>query len=135
MKLILCLDDNNGMSFHNRRQSRDLVVIQKIAALTEGDPVWMNAYSAKLFDGVAVDCMVDDQWMQRGSVNGFCFAENVDIRDCIPYISAVYVFRWNRVYPAQLYCPQELLDRFVLTSTQEFTGKSHPVITLEVYGK
>ena len=30
MKIIACLDDNNGLLFNNRRQSRDRVVIEDI---------------------------------------------------------------------------------------------------------
>ena len=30
MKLIVCLDDNNGMMFNKRRQSRDRVLIENV---------------------------------------------------------------------------------------------------------
>ena len=30
MKIIVCLDNNNGMLFNNRRQSRDSVLIERI---------------------------------------------------------------------------------------------------------
>ena len=31
MKVIVCVDDNNGMMFNNRRQSRDEKVIEKVS--------------------------------------------------------------------------------------------------------
>lgn len=36
MRLIVCLDDKNGMAFNHRRQSRDCIVIAKIEELTKG---------------------------------------------------------------------------------------------------
>ena len=30
MRLIVCLDDKNGMAFNHRRQSRDRIVTEKI---------------------------------------------------------------------------------------------------------
>ena len=51
MQMILCLDDNNGMSFGGKRQSRDRVVVEKILELTAGGKIWMNGYSAGIFSG------------------------------------------------------------------------------------
>ena len=36
MKIIVCLDDNSGMMFNRRRQSRDRVVIDDIIACAQG---------------------------------------------------------------------------------------------------
>ena len=33
MKLIVCLDDKNGMMFNKRRQSRDRVLIENVLEL------------------------------------------------------------------------------------------------------
>ena len=33
MKIIVCLDDNNGMLFNNRRQSRDKTVVEDIISV------------------------------------------------------------------------------------------------------
>ena len=41
MKMIVCLDDRNGVSFNNRRQSRDRVVIQDILTLTRGHGLYV----------------------------------------------------------------------------------------------
>ena len=35
MKLIVCMDDKNGMAFNHRRQSRDRVLAKRIMELTE----------------------------------------------------------------------------------------------------
>ena len=52
MIAIVCLDDENGMLFNGRRQSRDRVVTERIALLAAGKKLWMNEYSAGLFAGM-----------------------------------------------------------------------------------
>ena len=47
MIVFVCLDDNNGMMFGGRRQSRDRVVIQDILAQCECSRLWIDEYSAK----------------------------------------------------------------------------------------
>ena len=44
MKIIICLDDDNGMMFNNRRQSRDEKVVKDIIEMTDGHSLWMNDY-------------------------------------------------------------------------------------------
>ncbi len=49
MQVIVCVDDNGGMMFNKRRQSRDRVLCEWVMRLSEGHRVYMSAYSAKLF--------------------------------------------------------------------------------------
>ena len=49
MHIIVCLDDQNGMAFNHRRQSRDRVVTEDICILADGRPLWMNKNSVALF--------------------------------------------------------------------------------------
>ena len=42
MKLIICVDDNNGMMFNRRRQSKDREVRHDILAYTMPERIWMN---------------------------------------------------------------------------------------------
>ena len=51
MKLILCVDDNGGMAFNHRRQSRDRVLNEHILALCGMHRLWITPYTAKLFGG------------------------------------------------------------------------------------
>ena len=41
MKLIVCLDDNKGMMFNKRRQSRDRVLIENILELRKGEKLYI----------------------------------------------------------------------------------------------
>lgn len=49
MKIIVCVDNQNGMMFNHRRQSQDRVLKKRILELTGGKKLWMNAYSQKQF--------------------------------------------------------------------------------------
>ena len=50
MKVIITLDDKNGMMFNNRRQSRDRAVTEHILALAEGKTLWVSPYTQKLIE-------------------------------------------------------------------------------------
>ena len=43
MIVIACVDDNNGMLFHQRRQSRDIALYNHILQLTEGKKLFSKA--------------------------------------------------------------------------------------------
>ena len=45
MNIIITLDDNNGMLFNNRRQTRDAIVNQRILELTPSRPLLINNFS------------------------------------------------------------------------------------------
>lgn len=130
MKLIVCLDDKNAMAFYNRRQSSDLVVTKKIAELTKGYKLWMNSYTGYLFADFQENIQVDEDFLRRSGEDDFCFAEITDIRPFLPMVRELFVFRWNRVYPGDLYFPEIPAKKQILA---EFVGNSHEKVTLEVY--
>ena len=58
--------------------------------------------------------------------------ENVDIP--IDDVSEVYLFQWNRDYPADVYFDYNLKELgFKKVGSEEFEGSSHKKITLEIY--
>ena len=65
MNVILCVDDNNGMMFNHRRQSRDCVIIEHIINLVGENKLWMNSYSSKLFDeSCSFKIMIDENFIE-----------------------------------------------------------------------
>ena len=132
MIVIVCLDERGGMMFNNRRQSRDKAVIDRIVEIVQGSKLWLSSYSKSLFDQVAILLEVDDNFLQKAGNGEFCFAENADITQYTPKIEKLYLFRWNRHYPANLYFPLDL-GEFKQIARSEFTGNSHEKITLEDY--
>ena len=134
MKLIVCLDDRNGLQFNNRRQSRDAVVCRRILSLADGCVLWMKPGSAKLFGALPPSCRVDESSAAHVGQGEFYFAEDLDFLPREKRIDTVFVFRWNRAYPSDVQLSQRFLcGSFSLVKTEEFPGNSHEKITLEVY--
>lgn len=123
MKLIVCLDDNNGMMFNKRRQSRDKVLIENILESCKGDKLYTNEYSAKLFPENLVE-------ISENPENGYCFAENFFVNE--DDVEEIVVYKWNRLYPADTYFNIDL-NNWTLTETTDFEGSSHEQITREIY--
>ena len=132
MKLIVCLDDKNGMAFNHRRQSRDRIVLERIQKLAEGACLRMSPYSAKLFPESSA--LASPDFLQQAKDGDFCFIELEDGSACEERVQRVIVFRWNRVYPADLHFGIDL-GAWHRISAEEFPGSSHEKITMEVYQK
>jgi len=134
MKLIVCLDDREGMLFNRRRQSKDRAVRADILKLTAGSCLWMNGYSAGQFPPELKNIMVDELFLEKAGEQDYCFVENADISAYADKVCRVIVYRWNREYPADVRFPMELFcHRWKQVSREEFSGNSHEIITREVY--
>ena len=132
MKIFVCLDDNNGLSFNNRRQSMDKTIRKKMLALTEGAPLFMNAYSFCQFENAPAQIVVDEHFLEKMGAQDFGFVESCAFS--LDAVSVLYVFRWNRLYPKDTvldFRPTEM--NFTLISKEDFAGNSHEKITLEIY--
>ena len=49
MILIVAVDEDKGMMFNRRRQSKDRVLRERILSLAKGGKLWMNAYTRRQF--------------------------------------------------------------------------------------
>ncbi len=126
MKLIVCLDDNNGMMFNKRRQSRDRVLVENVLEFCKGEKLYTNEYSAKLFPENTVEMFESIDNIEEG----YCFAENFTVNE--EYVEEIIVYKWNRLYPADTYFNIEP-EKWNLVETVEFEGSSHEKITRERY--
>ena len=127
MHVIICLDDRSGMLFNRRRLSSDRAVCERIVELAEERTLWMNAYSAKLFDDQKVT--VSDTFLENAEPGDVCFVENVDILPYMDKLGTVTVFSWNRAYPSDTKFPIVLLDNWQKSLVSEFAGSSHEKIS------
>ena len=131
MRLIVCLDDRDGMTFLGRRQSQDALLRQDMLAYVDGQGLWMNSYSAAQF-GDDCNISVSEQPGEHGE-GGYCFVENLPASAFLPAEELV-IYRWNRHYPSDKKFPlAQALEGMQLVSTVEFAGSSHESITREVY--
>lgn len=135
MNIIVCIDDEFGMLFNHRRQSRDRLLRERILMLTKGKKLWMNLYSAKQFEEECAENIIVDEDSLHNAENGdYCFVETEDITKYISKIEKIVLYRWNRRYPSDFKFALDLSD-WTMESTFEFAGSSHEKITEEIYRK
>ena len=130
MKIIVCLDDRNGMLFGGRRQSKDSLLRTRVLDMAAEGILWMNGYSAGQFE--EADCIrCDEAFLEKAGTEDYCFVENADITPYWDRIDGVIVYRWNRHYPADV--TFSIPEHWRLAGTEEFPGSSHELITEERY--
>lgn len=131
MRLIVCLDDRNGMMFGGRRQSRDRVLCDRVLKMAQGKTLWMSEYSAKLF-GDAAGIFACNDYRSLAKAGDYCFAEDGEIS--LDGVTRLIVYRWNRHYPSDKvfsYDPESCGFRKI--SSSDFVGSSHEKITEDIY--
>lgn len=131
MKVIICLDDNGGMLFNNRRQSRDKEVLKDIINNLKGKKLHISPFSEKLFADYSENVIVDEDFLNEASENDVCFVENKPLKD-VSGISEITVYKWNRIYPSDLKCDIDF-SLYTLVESVDFKGFSHDKITRETY--
>ena len=130
MKVFVCVDENYGVGFNNRRQSRDSAIVLKIVENTEGSNLYMNEYSAKLFKKNS-KIVVDNDFLSRVKED-YCFVEVDSLADYDDKIDTIILFKWNKVYPSDKKLEIDFSVR-KLEKTFDFKGTSHEKITCEVW--
>lgn len=145
MNVMVCIDDQNGMQFGGRRQSRDRRVTEDMIKMAEktGTHLWISPFSEKLFQEAASQGLisetlgslqVDTAFLEKAAEQDYCFVENAPLQPLAGRISSVTVYRWNRKYPADTWLDIDLTE-WTKESTEDFAGYSHEKITKEVYRK
>ena len=134
MILIACVDDNLGMLFNNRRQSMDRVLRARLLKLCSTHKLWMNAYSRGQFDETFEGITVDEDFMAKAGSGDYCFNENCSAAEYVNKFEKIILYKWNRVYPADLYFDIDL-SNWRLEQSRDFAGSSHDKITEEIYVK
>ena len=127
MTIYVCLDDRNGMLFNKRRQSRDIKVLEDIRK--SADVLTIDPFSEKLVQEAEISYVLAPEELPE---DAHFFAEARDLSDLLPRVSKLVIYRWNRHYPADVRFEGDL-SAFRLESREEFPGKSHEIITKEVY--
>ena len=131
MKIIVCVDKKNGIMFCGKRVSQDSTLREKVMEIAYGSRLLMSEYSKKQFKEFD-DVIVDNDCLDNAAEEDFCFVEYQTIP--IDEVSEIYLFNWNRNYPADVFFEIEPKKYgFKRISKENFKGSSHDKITLEVY--
>lgn len=134
MNICVCIDDNLGMSFFGKRQSRDKKLIERLLSHKKYKKVYISAYSLPLFaeSEDARVCVTRD--FSEAGEEDICFFELEHITEYDKDIKGLVIYRWNRAYPSDKKFPYSPEDKgFTLVSTDEFCGSSHDRITEEIW--
>ena len=134
--VAVCVDDQNGMGFGGRRQSRDRVLISDfLQECSSENSICIGEYSRALFENYPQVEVLENPLGQCPD-GGACFSELQLLSPFAEEIETLILYRWNRLYPADLYFEADILKKgFSLIFTTEFEGSSHEKITKEVYQK
>lgn len=131
MKIAVCIEKSGGMLFNNRRLSKDSIQQEKLLELVGNGKVCLNEYTAKQFESTE-QLQISENFLSIATEEDICFIENVEIP--MGKVSQIYLFQWNRDYPADVYFDFDLKSLgFKKDSTEDFVGTSHKKITLEIY--
>ena len=120
MILAFCIDDQGGLAFNHRRQSRDRALVADLLAAAGARPGAVTVVDAP---GAV-------------SADGILFLENADPAAYIPHAEELLLYRWNRLYPADLTLNGTPVQwGYRLQDATDFAGTSHEKITKEWYVK
>lgn len=135
MRVIVAVDDRNGMLFHNRRQSQDRALRERILSMTQGKRLWMNAYTRQQFKNISdLQLYESEDFLDRAEKEDYCFVETQSIISYQDKIEELVLCKWNRKYPGDFFFDIDLTDGgWTLVKAEEFPGFSHDKITMEVY--
>lgn len=134
MKIFVCVDDEGGMTFMQRRVSRDRAVTEDIAN-TAGESLTVFPYSERLFKdaGYSPRVVSCDAEPEDGDS---LFIEDRSVKKFIDRIDTLTIYRWNRLYPSDRKIDLSPIEEgFSLIESCDMAGKSHEKITKEVYRK
>ena len=140
MVLCVCLDDNNGLTFNHRRQSQDRIQRERLLKIAAGHILAMSPYTYKLYQlqlPVGVKLIVDENFWDKAPEDAFCVVESAGASQYIDRVDKIVVYRWNRVYPADVHFDVNLSHDggWRLCRTTIFPGTSHPEMVEEIWMK
>lgn len=132
MKVIICLDDNMGMMFGGRRQSRDRLLIADV--LKNNSEVLISPYSELLFKEYKGQVKLLENPLAGAEKYETVFVENISLKEYADKIDELCIYFWNRSYPYDMVFDLDL-NLFSLKESEDFKGSSHEKITKKIYIK
>ena len=130
MIVFACVDDNFGLCFNKRRQSRDKLVYERIYEIIGDKKLYITEFSKELFNEDKV--LIKKEAVVSDNEEAFFFIEN-EIPKNLVNAEKIILFFWNRNYPSDF--KFALPDCFKEANHYEFKGNSHDKITEITYEK
>ena len=131
MKIIICVDNENGMLFMGKRQSQDIMLRNKILEIVGDSKLWVSEYTAGQFETKEV-LTVDNDYISKAEAEDYCFVE--DMGYDISKTDEVILCNWTRSSPGETYFETDLkTPGFKKKKTENIVGSSHKNISIETY--
>lgn len=133
MKVIVCLDDQNGMMFNHRRLSRDRYIYEDAINQFGKENIVVKPQTAMLFGAEDMICRDD---LPCTSLEQYQWIEDDDLASFQDDIIEVVAYYWHRLYPSDLKLALDFHDgSWKIVDQKDFPGYSHDVITRIIYQK
>ena len=126
--VAVCLDDEGGMLFFGRRQSRDRNLISELCESVDGD-IYISRFSEIIFKGHEEKIKIVDNPLEECPDGGVAFVENLRLSPYSERISRILLYKWNTLYPSDFKIDIDLVGLYGTLSREDFVGSSHDQIT------
>ncbi|WP_313962175.1 hypothetical protein [uncultured Parvimonas sp.] len=134
MKLVVCLDKNNGISFFGKRQSQDELQRKNLFELIEDKKLYVAENSYDLYKDYAFNFEIINENTEINNDAVFLY-EGDYLDKFLPYTDEIICYFWNRDYPFDKIFEEHLKNIWKENEKVEFKGKSHDEITRIRYVK
>lgn len=131
MKLVVCVDDNFGISFNKRRQSFDFLQRDDLKNIILDKKVYLTEYSYDLYKDLNLNFEIVDKNFKDFLDDSFFIYEGKFLEKIIFKVDEIICYFWNRDYPFDE--TFDILDDFKEVESFSFKGKSHDKITRKIY--
>ncbi len=134
MIVVVCLDNEEGMLFNHRRQSRDKGLVRNLSELAGDKKIYASPFSKTVFKDFEDKVCFDENFLASAGKDDYCFVENASLIEYADKITGLIIYEWNELYPADTYFDFDYSE-MKLISAKMFSGTSHRKITREIYIK
>lgn len=124
MNAIAMIDENKGLSFNHRPQSRDGAVAEDLARRLQGEPLYAPGRFESPFQGKGLNLAADPGQAAWTVLD--------QTPDWMP--EQLIVYEWGRTYPQSTALRWDLDDpHWHLQETTTFSGTAHEEIVMKRY--
>lgn len=128
MKLIVCVDDNLGISFFGKRQSMDEIQRKDVFETVKNNKVYLSQYSYDLYKDLNLDFKIISE-DEKNNFDGYFIYEGEFLDSFIDYVDEIICYNWNRNYPFDETFDELKKSIWKEVERLDFVGKSHEKIT------
>lgn len=132
MKLVVCLDKNNGIIFFGKRQSQDELQRKNLFELIGNSKFFLTENSFDLYQDFEFNFEIISEKTEILEDSVFLY-EGEELERFLPFVDEIICYFWNRDYPFDETFEEFLKPNWKEKESFEFKGKSHEKITRKIF--